>query len=157
MQTFKLKEGICRYAASLGISQDALVWTEKCDILEFVKRCGMPDLALDTHPINAHTVAMDYLWMGTPLLTMPGEGWASRVASSVLRASGVSWREFSSHTPNHKFSFTALVIDAPRLIRIMSFGFFLSLNARLMPSDPTLSQTLCRLIMRAVAISVSKG
>ena len=99
------------------------MWTEKCDILEFVKRCGMPDLALDTHPINAHTVAMDYIWMGTPLLTMPGEGWASRVASSVLRASGVSWREFSLHTVNPKFSVIALVVDATRFIRVLPLVF----------------------------------
>lgn len=72
------------------------MWTDKCDILQFVARCGMPDLALDTYPINAHTVAMDYLWMGTPLLTMAGEGWASRVASSVLSAHDVAWREFLS-------------------------------------------------------------
>lgn len=47
------RRNVERYAA-LNAS---LVWTPKCDILEFIKRCGMPDLALDTFPITAHTVS----------------------------------------------------------------------------------------------------
>jgi predicted O-linked N-acetylglucosamine transferase (SPINDLY family) len=47
------------------------------------------DLFLDTWPYNAHTTASDALWGGCPLLTLRGETFAGRVASSLLTAVGV--------------------------------------------------------------------
>ena len=44
---------------------------------------------LDTHFCNAHTTASDALWAGLPLLTWPGETFASRVAASLLAAVGL--------------------------------------------------------------------
>ena len=44
------------------------------------------DLFLDTMPYNAHTTASDALWAGLPLLTAPGDTFASRVAGSLLTA-----------------------------------------------------------------------
>ena len=46
----------------------------------------MADLFLDTLPYNAHTTASDALWAGLPVLTCMGEGFASRVAASLLNA-----------------------------------------------------------------------
>ena len=77
-------------ARVLGVREEQLVFTNTTNIVEFVRRCGLADLVLDTYPVSAHTVAMDVLWMGTPLLTRPGESFASRVASSVLGALGLS-------------------------------------------------------------------
>jgi predicted O-linked N-acetylglucosamine transferase (SPINDLY family) len=45
-------------------------------------------LFLDTWPYNAHTTASDALWMGVPVVTKIGEGFASRVAASLLHAAG---------------------------------------------------------------------
>jgi predicted O-linked N-acetylglucosamine transferase (SPINDLY family) len=44
------------------------------------------DLFLDTMPYNAHTTASDALWVGLPVLTAPGDTFASRVAGSLLTA-----------------------------------------------------------------------
>jgi predicted O-linked N-acetylglucosamine transferase (SPINDLY family) len=44
---------------------------------------------LDTWPYGAHTTASDALWAGCPVLTWPGETFASRVAASLLRAVGL--------------------------------------------------------------------
>jgi protein O-GlcNAc transferase len=41
-------------------------------------------LFLDTFPCGAHTTANDVLWAGTPLLTLMGESFASRVSASLL-------------------------------------------------------------------------
>ena len=65
-------------ARVLGVREEQLVFTNTSNIVEFVRRCGLADLVLDTYPVSAHTVAMDVLWMGTPLLTRPGESFASR-------------------------------------------------------------------------------
>jgi predicted O-linked N-acetylglucosamine transferase (SPINDLY family) len=46
-------------------------------------------LFLDTHPYNAHTTASDALWAGCPVLTSPGETFASRVAGSLNHHLGV--------------------------------------------------------------------
>jgi len=47
------------------------------------------DLVLDTWPYGAHTTASDALWAGCPVLTWPGETFASRVAASLVRAVGL--------------------------------------------------------------------
>ena len=46
----------------------------------------MADLFLDTFNYNAHTTASDALWVGVPLVTKIGEGFAARVAGSLLNA-----------------------------------------------------------------------
>jgi predicted O-linked N-acetylglucosamine transferase (SPINDLY family) len=53
-------------------------------------RHRLASLFLDTSPYNAHTTASDALNMGVPVLTTPGETFASRAAASQLRAAGVS-------------------------------------------------------------------
>ncbi len=47
------------------------------------------DLFLDTNPYNAHATSSDALWVGLPVLTCAGEGFASRVAASLLHAVGL--------------------------------------------------------------------
>ena len=46
------------------------------------------DLKLDATLCNAHTSGTDALWAGTPMLTLPGETQAARVAVSLLQAVG---------------------------------------------------------------------
>ena len=50
---------------------------------------------------SGHTVAMDVLWAGTPLLTRPGEPFSSRVASSVLAALNLHTVSSGDTTPQH--------------------------------------------------------
>uniref|UniRef100_A0A915CTP7 O-GlcNAc transferase C-terminal domain-containing protein n=1 Tax=Ditylenchus dipsaci TaxID=166011 RepID=A0A915CTP7_9BILA len=55
---------------------------------EHVRRGQLADVCLDTPLCNGHTTGMDILWTGTPMITMPLETLASRVASSQLCALG---------------------------------------------------------------------
>jgi protein O-GlcNAc transferase len=56
---------------------------------EHLARIKAADLFLDTFPYNAHATALDALWAGLPVLTCEGQGFASRVASSLLRTAGL--------------------------------------------------------------------
>jgi hypothetical protein len=47
-------------------------------------------LFLDTPSFNAHTTAVDALWVGLPLITTPLERMASRVSASLLAAAGLT-------------------------------------------------------------------
>ena len=52
-------------------------------------RLALCDLALDTFPCNGHTTTSDCLWAGTPVITILGKHFASRVSASLLSAIGL--------------------------------------------------------------------
>jgi predicted O-linked N-acetylglucosamine transferase (SPINDLY family) len=75
-----------REASVRGIDGARLIFAERIAALpEHLARLRAADLFLDTFPYNAHATALDALWVGVPLLTYPGESFASRVAASLLR------------------------------------------------------------------------
>ena len=49
-------------------------------------RQRLADLFIDTLNYNAHTTAGDTLWVGLPVVTKLGKGFAARVAGSLLTA-----------------------------------------------------------------------
>ena len=53
---------------------------------EHLARYQLADLFIDTLPYNAHTTTSDALWAGTPVLTLTGNSFAGRVATSLLEA-----------------------------------------------------------------------
>jgi predicted O-linked N-acetylglucosamine transferase (SPINDLY family) len=57
---------------------------------EHLARHRLADLFLDTFHYNAHSTASDALWAGLPVVTLAGQGFAARVAASLLRAIGLS-------------------------------------------------------------------
>jgi protein O-GlcNAc transferase len=81
-----------------GVAGGRLIFAERMESLpEHLARLKVADLFLDTFPYNAHATAMDALWAGVPLLTLPGESFASRVAASLLRTADLP--EFVAGTP----------------------------------------------------------
>ena len=76
-------------AEQCGISRDRLVFAEKKANPEHVARYALADIFLDTFPYDAHTTAADAMWMGVPVLTVPGRTFASRVCASLVRAAGM--------------------------------------------------------------------
>ncbi|MFN6994318.1 MAG: hypothetical protein ACK4PH_08950, partial [Aquincola tertiaricarbonis] len=74
---------------ALGIAPTRLVFADKVPAHQHIARLQQADLFLDTWPCNAHTTASEALWAGVPVLTVPGETFASRVAASLVSACGL--------------------------------------------------------------------
>lgn len=83
------KPNLCREAAMRGVDPARLVFAPKLPGDEHLARHVHADLFLDTLPYNAHTTASDALWCGVPVITCRGEGFAARVAASLLGAVGL--------------------------------------------------------------------
>jgi predicted O-linked N-acetylglucosamine transferase (SPINDLY family) len=131
-------------AAARGVEPDRLVFAPRCGRPEHLARHKHADLFLDTFPCTAHATASDALWMGVPVLTMPGETFASRVAGSLLLAVGLpemiagSRPEFEAlairlaHRPDELAALraklaanqtTAPLFDTPRLARYIEAAY----------------------------------
>jgi predicted O-linked N-acetylglucosamine transferase (SPINDLY family) len=95
-----------REALRRGIDRERLVFALRLPLPEHLARHRLADLFLDTLPCNAHTTASDALWAGLPLLTRAGEGFAARVASSLLHAVGLAELVTSSPAQYEELAFT---------------------------------------------------
>ncbi|MCC6505830.1 MAG: Tetratricopeptide repeat protein [Alphaproteobacteria bacterium ADurb.BinA280] len=78
-----------QHAAQRGVAAERLIFMPKLPHDDYLSRFAHVDLFLDTTPYGAHTTASDALWAGCPVLTCPGETFASRVAGSLLHTLGV--------------------------------------------------------------------
>ena len=78
-------------AKSRGVAQERLIFAQYLPSMNaHLARHRLADLFLDTLPYNAHTTAMDALWAGLPVLTVAGNSFAGRVATSLLNTLGLS-------------------------------------------------------------------
>ena len=74
--------------AACMVSQDRIIFSNVANKEEHVRRGSLADVCLDTPLCNGHTTGLDMLWTGTPMITLPAETLASRVASSQLKTLG---------------------------------------------------------------------
>ncbi len=84
-----LVENLQREAAARDIAPERLLFGQRLPVEQHLARHKQADLFLDTYYYNAHTTGSDALWAGLPLLTCPGDSFASRVAQSLLQAVGL--------------------------------------------------------------------
>jgi predicted O-linked N-acetylglucosamine transferase (SPINDLY family) len=49
------------------------------------------DICLDSFPYTGHTTTLDALWMGVPVITLPGSTAVSRGALSIVSHLGMPW------------------------------------------------------------------
>jgi predicted O-linked N-acetylglucosamine transferase (SPINDLY family) len=83
------RENMLRQADAQGVARDRLLFAPRVAPPEYLARFQCADLVLDTFPYNAGTTASDALWMGTPILTLSGRSYISRMAGSLLTAVGL--------------------------------------------------------------------
>ncbi|TKW18460.1 hypothetical protein SEVIR_5G432200v4 [Setaria viridis] len=77
------------YAISIGVRADQIIFTDVAAKNEHIRRSTLADLFLDTPLCNGHTTGTDVLWAGLPMITLPLEKMATRVAGSLCIATGV--------------------------------------------------------------------
>ena len=83
------EENLRREAQSRGVDSSRLIFAERVSASEHLARHQLADLFLDTFIFNAHSTAIDALWAGLPVVTKLGEGFAARVAGSLLTSLGM--------------------------------------------------------------------
>ncbi len=72
------------------IDPKRIIFGTKAPITEHLTRIKFADLFLDTFPYNAHTSCSDSIWAELPILTLEGDSFQSRVASSLLKTTGLN-------------------------------------------------------------------
>lgn len=85
----EMETNLKREAADRGVDAGRLVFSRKTGKLKHLARHRLADLFLDTRYYTAHTTASDALVAGIPIITCPGDTFASRVTASMLKAIGL--------------------------------------------------------------------
>jgi predicted O-linked N-acetylglucosamine transferase (SPINDLY family) len=79
------KENLKKEALKRDINPNRLIFSPIIDFDKRLLRYKFCDLFLDTFPYTAHSTANECLWSETPLLTLAGESFQSRVTFSLLK------------------------------------------------------------------------
>lgn len=137
------KDNLGRAAAAQGIDPARIVFGGTMDKPRHLARLSRADLYLDTGRFNAHTSASDALWAGVPVLTRPGDTFASRVGASLVTAVGLpqlicdsmqSYEDRAVHLATHPDQLAALrqtlkagarlpLFDTPRFTRNLEAAY----------------------------------
>ena len=79
------QNNLAKSADYFGIDPGRLVFATRVPRIEdHLARYRLANVCLDTFPYNGHTTTSDALLAGIPVVSMSGEGFASRVAGSLL-------------------------------------------------------------------------
>ena len=138
------RENMLACASRHGVDASRLIFAPRVAPDEFRARLRLADLFLDTFPYNAGATASDVLWMGTPVLTLSGKTYISRMAGSLLTHVGLpdlittsldQYREQAiqlGRNPNRVKSYrryldehgrSSPLFDTPRLVAGIEAGF----------------------------------
>ena len=71
------------------VDPERVVFAGSVPVAEHLARQRLADLFIDTFSFNAHTTATEALWTGLPVVTKMGQGFAARVAGSLLNSVGL--------------------------------------------------------------------
>lgn len=93
----QLHDNVLREAEARGVDRSRVVFARpNAPFGDYIARLALADVFVDAWPYNAHTTAADALWAGVPVLTVCGNSFASRVATSVLNAAGLAELAFGT-------------------------------------------------------------
>ncbi|KAK8545493.1 hypothetical protein V6N13_066771 [Hibiscus sabdariffa] len=103
------------YAAAQGVQPDQIIFTDVAMKQEHIRRSALADLCLDTPLCNAHTTGTDVLWAGLPMVTLPLEKMATRVAGSLSLATGLGEEMIVNSMKEYEERAVELALNRPKL------------------------------------------
>ncbi|KAL6345170.1 hypothetical protein AAG906_013654 [Vitis piasezkii] len=103
------------YAVAQGLQPDRIIFTDVAMKHEHIRRSALADLFLDTPLCNAHTTGTDILWAGLPMVTLPLEKMATRVAGSLCLATGLGEEMIVSSMKEYEEKAVSLAMNRPKL------------------------------------------
>jgi hypothetical protein len=103
------------HAAARGVRPDQIVFTDVAMKNEHIRRSQLADLFLDTPLCNAHTTGTDILWAGLPMITLPLEKMATRVAGSLCVATGLGEEMIVSSMKEYEERAVELALNPAKL------------------------------------------
>jgi predicted O-linked N-acetylglucosamine transferase (SPINDLY family) len=80
---------LCARFSSHGVDPTRLILEGPASSFEFLATYGRIDIALDPIPYSGGLTTMEALWMGVPVLTLPGRRFTSRHSAAHLTAIGL--------------------------------------------------------------------
>jgi protein O-GlcNAc transferase len=102
-----------------GIAADRLIFRDVLPLADYLKAHTEVDIALDTFPVNGHTITCHAIWMGVPVVTLAGIAHYQRLGASVLANLNLS--DLVAQTPQQYVQIAAdLAQNLPRLTEIHS-------------------------------------
>jgi len=85
----RVEERLRARLTAAGLEPQRLVFSPKVESTAFGLACALADLLLDTSPYGSGATAVTALAAGLPLLTCPGDSFASRMGASLCAATGL--------------------------------------------------------------------
>ena len=84
------EELVKRRLKRVGFTKEQLIWLPyTAGPRAHLEQYAQIDVALDSFPNTGCTTTCEALWMGVPVITLEGDHYVSRMASSVLRGAGL--------------------------------------------------------------------
>jgi protein O-GlcNAc transferase len=86
----RVRDELLQALARCGVDAARVTLLPFMSLRDYLRAFGGVDIALDTSPYSGGTTTCDALWMGVPVLTLPGVRPASRSAASILTTMGLT-------------------------------------------------------------------
>jgi predicted O-linked N-acetylglucosamine transferase (SPINDLY family) len=102
-----------------GVEPARVQFVPYCLPREYMELYHRVDISLDTFPANGHTTSMDSLYMGVPVVTLPGATAISRGGLSILSTIGLPELAGLDRADFVRIAIE-LASDVPRLARLRS-------------------------------------
>lgn len=103
-----LKQRILKQFTNLGIEKERID-IDNLDLTEALKLYNQMDIVLDPFPYNGGTISSEAIYMNTPLITLAGSNYVSRVGVSLLSNLGLD-----QYIANTREEYVQKVVDLAR-------------------------------------------
>jgi predicted O-linked N-acetylglucosamine transferase (SPINDLY family) len=84
------QDRLLRDLETAGVAAGRISFRQAVPLEEYFRRFNDVDIALDTMPYSGCTTTCDTLWMGVPVVTLPGSSSLSRASASILSVTGLA-------------------------------------------------------------------